>query len=305
MTDRVLRSAVGPSFLVALLATAGWCETPPQSKSAGSSSSAQRLCDVLHTVPAKRKGECCGTTTTAGLTEACTQEVSAVLATGSATIDAAAVDRCAAEQARQLEGCDWVNPLMPPLPDACRGLVRGQLKAGARCRSSLACVDGLYCKGLTPNTEGVCTAPGAARTRCEVPTDNLAAFTRARDDRRHPVCDGLCVKGQCLPFAPAGGACVAAAGCAPGLHCISGRCQDRPLPKAGEACVSRTSCASGSFCQAGQCVALKGEGASCALPFECRGLVCEKAPGAKLGKCGPVCGSVSAGSMPSNQSSTP
>jgi len=33
---------------------------------------------------------------------------------------------------------------------------------------------------------------------------DLAAFARAKDDPRHPTCDGLCIRGQCLPFAAAG-----------------------------------------------------------------------------------------------------
>jgi hypothetical protein len=291
------------ALLTALEMSEGASAAPPEATRPRSATSvpskglspdplARRLCDALHALPAERKNQCCGTGSS-HLANVCSEELSVSLRTGAVGLDAAAIDRCAAETSRQLEGCDWVTPLAPSLPEACQGLVRGRLKPGARCRSSLECGDGLYCRGVSPTAEGVCAAPAAPRTRCEVPADNLAAFARARDDARHPSCDGLCLKGQCLPFAAAGGTCTSGAQCLPGLHCIGGRCEDRPLPKRGEPCLGKT-CGAGAFCDAGRCAALKGEGAPCALPFECRALACVTSPAAKVGKCGAPCRPTSA-----------
>ena len=297
MHDFAHRPTLGMTVLLALVATAGWGDTPPPTPrkeparraSTKPDTLAQRLCDALHTLPAARKKECCGTTLSS-LAGVCTQELSASLRSGAVTLDPAQIDRCAVQTAKQLEGCDWVTPLVPRPPDACLDVVHGQRKAGTRCRSSVECLDGLFCRAAAPGREGVCAAPRAARTRCDVPADNLAAFTRAEDDGRHLGCEGLCIKGQCLPFSPAGGRCQSSAACMPGLHCISGQCQDRPLPKIGESCAGSTSCGAGAYCEAGRCAALKNEGESCTLPTECRAIECVVAPGATAGKCGNPCG---------------
>jgi hypothetical protein len=250
---------------------------------------ARRLCDALHTLPAKRKAECCGASV-ANLADVCSSEVTASLRRGAVSVDGAAVERCAAETARALEGCGWVAPQPPPLPAACLGLVQGTLAAGASCRSSLECRDGLFCRGAGPTTPGTCARPAPARMRCEVPADNLASYVRAGDDPRHAACDGLCIKGECLPFAPAGASCTSSSGCVPGLHCFAGVCQDRELPKVGEACAARTSCGAGAFCQDGRCRPQKAAGEACTLSSECRALACVKAPGAAAGTCGEPCG---------------
>lgn len=285
------RPAVGIAAILALLAAAGSAETA-RPGTAKPDPLAERLCDALHTLPAKRKSQCCGTTPSS-LAGICSQELSASIRRGAATLDAAQVDRCTAETSRQLEGCDWVTPLLPKLPDACRDVVRGRLKAAARCRSSLECPDGLSCKGVGPEQKGVCAAAGVARERCEVPADSLAAFTRTKDDPRHPVCDGFCIKGQCLPFSPLGGVCQSSSQCTPGLNCISGRCQQRPLPGIGEPCRGNTGCEAGASCQTGRCLALKNAGEACALPFECRAFECVKPQGAQFGTCGEPCGAPS------------
>jgi hypothetical protein len=250
---------------------------------------AQRLCDALHTLPAQRKQACCGAPG-ASLAAACVQETTAAVRRATVSLDTARIEGCAAEAATQLEGCGWVTPLLPDLPAACVGVIGGKVKAGGACYSSLECGDGLYCRGVSPTNAGLCRPPQEAGAACEVPADNLSAFTRAKDDPRHPSCQGRCVKSKCLPLAPAGGACVSSALCAAGLNCIAGRCENRPLPKVAESCAGKTECAPGAYCQDGKCVALKGQGESCRLPFECRGLSCDKAPGAKAGTCGSPCG---------------
>ena len=253
---------------------------------------AQRLCDALYTQPLKRRSECCTGAGGSNVAPLCGLQLSASIRRGAVRVEAAAVDTCSEETTGELEGCGWVSPLLPPVPHACSGVVQGTLPAGAKCESSLECVDGLHCKGVSPVAPGVCSPPSPARTSCDIPADNLSALLRARDDPRHPECQGRCVKGQCLPWAEAGGACVSSATCVAGLNCIAGHCEKKPLPKAGEACPGKTACDTGAYCNsAAQCTALKGAGEACSQPFECRGLVCAKTAGESSGKCGDPCGS--------------
>lgn len=129
-------SVAGTVLLLAMVvATAGLAETAPAGRTKPHPL-AEGLCDALHNLPAKRKQECCGKAFSS-LAGVCAQELSASLGRNAVSVDRAAVDRCAAATSRQLEGCQWVTPLMPPLPDACRGVVVGKLVSGAACRSSL------------------------------------------------------------------------------------------------------------------------------------------------------------------------
>ena len=189
-------------------------------------------------------------------------------------MDAAGIDRCTQETSSELEGCGWVNPTLPPLPHGCDGLVQGTLPAGARCESSVECADGLHCKGMRPLAPGVCSAPSAARTSCEVPADNLSTLLRTRGDPRHPECQGRCVRGECLPFVEAGGACAASSTCAPGLNCIAGHAKN-PLPRPVSRVRARPPATWDPTAAPGRCVALRTP-ASCSQPFECRGLACAK-----------------------------
>lgn len=264
----------------------------PREAAAKADPLAQRLCDALHTLPVKRKSECCAGEGSSNLAPLCAQGLSAAIRRGSVRLDVAGIDRCTQETRSELEGCGWVNPTLPPLPQACNGLVQGHLLAGARCESSVECADGLHCKGVSPVASGVCSTASAARTSCDVPADNLSTLLRARNDPRHPECQGRCVKGECLPVVEAGGACVSSSGCVSGLNCIAGHCENKPLPRAGEPCPGKTACDIGAYCSPdGRCVALKNAGEACSQPFECRGLACSKAPGETSGKCGEPCGS--------------
>jgi hypothetical protein len=280
----------GPVVLFALAAAPAASQMRPTVASADAQ--VRSLCEALHTLPAKRKGDCCGTAP-ASLADACVRELSASLQRGALALAVSPLDRCRAESSRQLQGCDWVGALGPAPPDACREAMEGRLEAGARCRSSLECPAGWFCRGAGPGREGLCAAPGAPGTRCEVPSDTLAAFTSARDDPRHPVCVGYCIKGQCLPFSAAGGPCQSSTQCRPGLNCIAGQCLEQTLPKIGEACPGHTLCDAGAYCQEGRCQALKSAGEACILPFECRAFECLKTPAAPQGTCGNPCGAAS------------
>ncbi len=264
--------------------------TPPRTAAAGARANplAQRLCDVLHTIPASRRQDCCGTEVQS-LASACASQLSAAEKRGAIVLDASGIERCASATHSALAGCAWVRPLLPELPAACAGIVDGRLKQGAACRSSLECADGLYCRGASADRPGRCRPPAASGAACELPADALAAFARAADDPRHPSCDGRCERGRCLPVAGSGGACASSALCANGLRCIGGQCQATPFPRIGEACSVGNPCEAGAYCDAGKCTPLKDAGAPCSLPFECRALACEKAPGKDTGTCADAC----------------
>jgi hypothetical protein len=249
---------------------------------------AQQLCATLHTLPAQRREACCGSQA-ADLAQVCTREVDAALRRGALRLQPAAIDRCAAELATELAGCDWVTPLAAPLPPSCAALVEGTLAAGVACASSQECGDGLYCRGAGPGVSGVCAAPAAAGARCEVPADNLAAYLRADADPRHAACDGACVRGRCLARVAEGEACASSALCAAGLACLDGACSAAPLPALGAACSAQRPCAGRAVCVDGYCATPKAEGEACTLPFECRSLACLSAPGSAHGTCSNAC----------------
>jgi hypothetical protein len=282
-------------WLVLLLAPVASGETSIEGRATAaaavdpSDAIARHLCDVLHALPARRKQECCGTVST-DLAEACTRELAPSLRRNAISIDPAALDRCAEDAARQLEGCGWVGPRPPKAPSSCTTLLEGAVPAGALCSSSFDCRDGLYCRGAAAGRQGICAAPARAHARCAAPADNLAAFTGLQGDPRHAECEGRCVKGQCLPLAKAGAECPSSAMCEPGLHCRAGRCEVEPPPGIGESCAGETACRAGAYCRDGTCVSLKQPGEACSLPGECGGLACERKPGEKTGTCADPCG---------------
>lgn len=249
---------------------------------------AAKLCATLHALPAERKQACCEVSS-GSLVAVCTEELLAAMQRGATKVDAKAVDVCAEASSSALQGCDWVGPLQPALPAACASLVEGSAATGAQCQSSLECADGLYCRGLSPLAPGICAAPAQVGARCEFPADNLAAYARAGDDRRHPSCAGVCLRGQCLAVAETGGSCRSNSGCAAGSTCSDGRCVVAAAPALGESCSMSAGCGGGAVCIANLCTAPKAGGDSCTLPFECRSLECRKTPGQEEGRCSDVC----------------
>jgi hypothetical protein len=271
------------SFLLAALLV---CGAPPST--AADADLAARACAALHTLPAERRQACCGGAAE-NLAAVCASALRAALERGAVRVDAGRVARCARDTRKSLSGCDWVSPLLPEPAPSCATLIDGTLARGAPCASSLECADGLYCRGAAPGVGGVCAPPARVGAACENPADNLAAFARGVGDPRHPSCEGLCMRGQCVARGAEGAACPSSALCAGGLHCIDGTCRARALPVAGEPCSAQKECGAGLVCTVGTCGPPKAGGASCKLPFECRSLACEKAPGAKRGTCAAVC----------------
>jgi hypothetical protein len=227
---------------------------------------AARLCDALHAVPEARRGACCGIAKPArGLADECARVLSDALRANRARLDPAAVEGCERESAAAFAGCDWVSPLAPAAPAACRGLVAGLVEAGAACASALECRPGLACRGTSAATR-VCSPPGAPGTACGGPGELLATYVKELRPADHPECEGYCLQGRCAAAVAVGGGCLSTLQCAAGSHCAAGRC------------------VAGDYAA----VARKRTGESCGGPFECLA-ACNVPAGAETGTCGPRC----------------
>src|SRR5262249_23703548 len=154
-------------------------------------------CRALHGRSEERRAECCGGRPGIVLTSECTRALGAALRAGAVSLDAAEVEACAAATDGALAGCDWVGAFPPPVPEACRGAVRGRLGEGARCRSSLECRGALHCDGAGPTQLGACAAARESGA-CGLSVDPLAGFVKQDDvERAHPECAGACERHRC------------------------------------------------------------------------------------------------------------
>ncbi len=242
---------------------------------------AQRFCDALHALPAARQAACCGAPSASrGLAAECARVLTAALRERRVALPPAAVEGCERESAAAFAGCEWVTPLAPAAPAACRAVVDGLLAAGAACSSALECGAGLTCSA------GVCASPGGAGAACGGGADLLAIYTRA-DASAHPECAGYCNGGRCAAAVAVGAACFSTQQCAPGTHCAGGHCVGGAVARLGEAC-SGNACEEGAICMGGRCAARKRTGETCTAPFECLA-ACIIPPGAAAGTCGMRC----------------
>ena len=258
--------------------------------SAGPDPRATRVCGLLYDRPAARRAECCGRKPNAGLAAECVRNLTGALAAGAVRLDDAAVARCDAALASALSGCDWVEvfPVLPPAPPECGGLVSGTVVAGATCRSSLECGDGMRCAGAGPTEPGICAAPQPAGASCGATVDVLMTYLR-EDNVKHPDCLGFCDGHRCVDQAAAGQPCKSNVACGPGKGCVEHACQAGVPGKAGQPCFAGQ-CEPGLECQAeGTCAAPLAEGASCASASECRGACVRKIPGDATGTCSAQC----------------
>jgi hypothetical protein len=252
---------------------------------------AEKLCEALHATPEKKRAACCNATPGIVMTSECTRTLSAAIRGKAVTVSESDVDACIAAFDATLAGCDWVGPFPPGPPPACRGVVKGAVRAGQKCRSSLECEGSLRCLGAGPTTPGTCGHAKADGEACGGTVDALATFTRDTDlDAQHPECATSCIRHKCSPAIAAGGTCRTTADCASGLLCLGAaakKCTAAPLPsEAGEACPGGT-CGDGLSCIRGKCTARKAGGQACTADFECRG-GCVTADGGKH-VCGPRC----------------
>ncbi len=245
-----------------------------------------RLCDLLHGLPKRRRAECCQKKPGVILTRECVRNLTGALADGAVTLADVNVDACENAMKSAHETCDWVGPRPPGVPEACLGLLRGTRKLNDACRSSLECQHGLRCVGSGPTEPGHCAKPGAIGSPCNTSVDTLAVYVRQDDvNRRHPACsDGFCERNRCVEKIRSGGACKANDQCLFG-RCADGRCVDERTADVGEACLGGD-CIEGTRCIGGKCAELKGLGADCTKNAECRAacvdgkcaLGCEDAP---------------------------
>jgi hypothetical protein len=250
---------------------------------------AAKFCDAALGLPIRRRAECCGEQPGFSAAGECVRTLTHALRVRAVELQGVDVDRCAAAATSGLTGCGWVGSSRPPVPEACRDVVRGLLGTGTPCRSALECSSGLHCHGLTATSRGVCGKPRPEGAPCGGGIDTLAAYTaQARVDAKHPECDkGYCASGRCVGFAATGAACTGNAQCGTGASCRAGHCSAQGLPGAGERC-SIDECAEGIRCLQGACVAPKNEGESCEADAECRGACLRPDAGGK-GRCGMRC----------------
>ncbi len=266
---------------------------------------AERLCTAIHDAQETRRAACCGTTSGIVFTSECTRMLSAALRSGAVSLADADAEACAAAFARSLEGCDWVGPFPPDPPEACQGIVKGRIKRGERCRSTLECEGTARCSGVGPTADGTCSPARADGEACGTSTDPLASYLRQTTlERQHPECaSGRCIQHRCGKPVALGGVCTVTSDCADGLQCLGGTaasgkgtgpkalektCVARPFSATdGEACPGGV-CGGGLECILGKCSARKPQGASCMHDLECRG-GCVRADGGTRGTCGPRC----------------
>jgi hypothetical protein len=249
---------------------------------------ARRLCEALHALPAARVAACCGAAAAGrGLADECVRLLSGALRGGRVSVGPAAIEGCELASAATFAGCDWVTPLAPPAPPACRRVVEGMVPAGAACDSSVECRAGLVCLQVAAagaRTARVCSPPGGVGESCGAAADLLATLIRSE---ARAECAGYCNGGRCAAAVVEGGACLSSRQCAPAGHCAGGRCAPGAAARLGEAC-GGGACEEGAICLRGRCVARKGAGEPCGSPFECLA-ACNVPAGATTGTCGMRC----------------
>jgi len=249
---------------------------------------AQRFCEAVQHLPQRRREECCpGSANGIAPVADCVRTLSFALHHGAVTLAETDVAACEKALAELLASCDAALSLRA-MPSACDAIVKGTLAEAAACRSSVECIGGLRCRGLSAVSMGTCMQPGPAGQACNVAVDALAGFTRQDGfDGMHPECAGYCLHRRCEPPLAEGAACASDAMCPRGERCASRRCTSAPLPVVAQPC--EAACAAGAVCIKGQCAALRVEGARCDVDAECLGR-CERADaGAGNGTCVRAC----------------
>lgn len=267
----------------------------PSQLDGAESPQAQTLCRALHELPAARRKACCQSTTGLMLNSDCVRVLTFAQRSGAVRIDEPALASCVAGLGQLYSGCDWIGPWPPELPAECRGVLHGTLAAGARCRSSLECQEGLFCHGAGPTASGVCGVPRVDGERCGLAVDALAAYLRMSmltephpQFAAHRECAGVCnLRHVCESLHARGESCVMSVQCGADDRCGRGQCIAGRVAGPGQAC-SGGDCAAGLRCFGHVCQAPKPAGASCGSDFECQG-GCEKPAGAERGVCAMTC----------------
>ncbi|MCL2451169.1 MAG: hypothetical protein FWD17_19665 [Polyangiaceae bacterium] len=158
-----------------------------------------RLCTALQETPLARLAECRQAPPGVRVTSECIRTLDAALHSGAVTLDRTEVDRCVEATDAVLQGCGWAAAGAPQPPSACEGLVHGTRTAGARCRSSLECTDGLRCHGVGPTSTGQCGPPHDEGGACGGSVDVLATYVRQNAyETKHRECLGRCSGRRCV-----------------------------------------------------------------------------------------------------------
>lgn len=194
--------------------------------------------------------------------------VFASIRAGKATLDEKQWASCLTQLAKQ--SCS-VEPMRSPfsIPE-CADAVKGKLKTGESCVTSLACDSSMQCVPDAVTTDlcsGTCRPVGGCKVSSECSDDKV------------------CVSHSCVTARPSGAsgeACGTGLLCQDGLYCDSraggpGRC--RALPKSGESCPAAAGVPCGEqglFCVPdtqgnGTCRVPKKAGESCEAAYDCWG----------------------------------
>lgn len=240
------------------------------------------LCEALHTLPNHRKAICCHGTPGVVLTDECVRNLSGAVGQGGLTLELDKVQTCTTALAKTYEGCDWVGPHMPAVPETCVQALVGHRKAGEVCRSALECEGNLRCAGSGPTDPGRCQPPAEAGKVCGTGTDGLAAYLRIDAEAVRPACaEGFCDRNLCQPAITLGQACLASVQCAKGLRCAGGKCIEGAVGASGASCTGGD-CAPGLRCVGQTCAAPRPLGAPCSQHAQCEA-------GCVQGSCQMVC----------------
>lgn len=241
------------------------------------------LCEALHTLPNQRKAACCEGTSGIVVTDECVRNLSGAVTQKGLSIDPEKLKLCTAALAKTYEGCDWVGPHMPAVPQVCVQALAGLRKEGDVCHSSLECQGILRCAGAGPTDPGKCRPAAPVGKLCGTATDALGAYLRIDADALRPGCaDGFCDRNICRATIGAGGDCRASVQCGAGLRCAGGHCIDGAQGAAKQSCTGGGDCAEGLRCVGQACAAPLPNGAPCNQHTQCQS-------GCLQGTCQMVC----------------
>lgn len=249
---------------------------------------AEKLCGLLHDLPARRRGECCGRPPGATLSSECVRMLSAAIRSGAVTLEERDLTTCVDAMEKAYAGCDWVGPNPPDPPASCAGIIHGMLVSGAICRSTLECAGGLRCFGVGPTATGVCGKPKRDGSPCGKVEDPLLLYARQESvEAERGECTGFCDRGRCRVASDPGAACTRNEPCGVGKRCAGGACVEGATAREGEKCMGSV-CTPGLRCLGGVCAKPKGPGQFCQADVECLG-ACVRPGGSAPGSCGKRC----------------
>jgi hypothetical protein len=217
----------------------------------------------------------------------CTRDLTAALASGKASFDEQAAERCV-EMLREkaLPLTTENETFFDHFP--CDRVLLGTQAEGTPCRFSVECKDGLACVGHP----GSCAPPPKAGEVCSLQSVG-STLDEQGAEMHHPACakGSFCDGRTCQARPGAGKACSRSDACQAGSACVIGKCGARHA--AGGSCDKSTDCQFGLWCGQGaagktECRTKLNEGADCSDKEKdsCKGRCA-----VDRGKCVSVCNS--------------